>query len=151
MNEIMKGMVEHPFFKDFQATHVELLSKCASTMNFTAGGYIFHDGETADRLYLIQTGKVAVELQLVGRDPLIILTVGPRGIVGWSWLFPPYRWHFSARVMENTSAITLDAKCIMEKCKEDCQLGYELMWRCAYVMGERLHATRAQLLSLKSH
>ncbi len=65
-------------------------------MNFTALGHLFHDGETADRLYLIQTGKVAVVLQMVGQDPLSILTVGAGGIVGWSWLFPPYRWHFES-------------------------------------------------------
>jgi CRP/FNR family transcriptional regulator, cyclic AMP receptor protein len=150
MNEITKGMHEHPFFKDFQANQVELLSKCASTTNFTAGDYIFHDGEPADRMYLIQTGKIAIVLQMTGRDPLAIMTVGTGGVVGWSWLFPPYRWHFSARVMENTSAITLDAKCIMAKCEEDYQLGYNLMSRCAYIMGERLQATRAQLLSVSA-
>ncbi len=151
MNGAMRGMPEHPFFKDFQATHVELLSNCASLTNFNAGGYLFHDGETADRLYLIRTGKIAIELQMTGRDPVYIMTVGAGGVVGWSWLLQPNRWHFSARVMEDTSAIILDAKCIMVKCKEDYQLGYELMWRCAQVMGERLQATRVQLLSLKSH
>jgi CRP/FNR family cyclic AMP-dependent transcriptional regulator len=150
MSEITKGMLEHPFFKDFQATHVELLSKCASSVHFTAGSYIFHDGETAERLYLIQTGKIAVVLQMAGRDPMGIMTVDAGGVVGWSWLFPPYRWHFSARVMEDTAAIALDAKCIMAKCKEDYQLGYELMRECAHVMGERLQATRAQLLNLMS-
>ena len=151
MSEITKGMLEHPFFKDFKATHVELLSKCASSMHFAAGSQIFHDGETADRLYLIQTGKIAVELEMVGQDPVAIMTVDAGGVVGWSWLYPPYRWHFSARAMEDTSAIALDAKCIMVKCKEDYQLGYELMWQCAHMMGERLHATRAQLMSLMSY
>jgi len=150
MNETMKSMLEHPFFKDFQTTHVELLSNCASITEFNAGGYLFRDGETADRLYLIQTGKIAIELEMAGRDPLLIMTVGAGGVVGWSWILQPNRWHFSTRVMENTSAIILDAKCIMVKCREDYQLGYELMWRSAQLIGERLQATRAQLLSLKS-
>ncbi len=149
MNEMTKFMSKHRFFKDFQPTHVELLSNCASIMNFPAGEYIFHEGEPADRLYLIQMGRTAIILEMPGREPLTIMTVDEGGVVGWSWLFPPYRWHFTAKVTENTSAITLDAKCIMEKCKEDCQLGYDMIWQCARVMGERLYATRAQLLSLK--
>jgi CRP/FNR family transcriptional regulator, cyclic AMP receptor protein len=147
MNEITKGMHEHPFFKDFQANQVELLSKCASTTNFTAGNYIFHDGEPANHVYLLKTGSVAITLEMNGHEPLSIMTVGAGGVVGWSWLFAPYRWHFSARVAENTSAITLDAKCVLAKCKEDYQLGYKLMEYCATIMGERLQATRAQLLS----
>jgi CRP-like cAMP-binding protein len=141
-------MLEHPFFKHFQPAHVELLSECASSMHFKAGGYVFHDGEKADRLYLIETGKIAVVLQMAGRDPMAIMTVDGGGVVGWSWLFPPYRWHFSARAVEDTSAVALDAKCLMAKCKENYQLGYELMWQCAHMMGERLQATRAQWLSL---
>jgi CRP/FNR family cyclic AMP-dependent transcriptional regulator len=151
MSEITKALLEHPFFKDFHASHVELLSKCASNFKFTAGSYIFHDGEAADRLYLIRTGKIAVVLQMAGRDPMAIMTVHAGGVVGWSWLFPPYRWHFSARVMEDTSGIALDAKCILVKCEEDYQLGYDLMRECANVMGERLQATRAQLLNVMSY
>lgn len=147
MNAIVKSMLEHPFFKNFQAGHVELLSKCAVSERFAAGGYLFRAGQTADRLYLIQSGEVAVVLQLEGEEPVPIMILGAGGVVGWSWLFPPYHWRFGAMVMEDTSAITLDSKCIMEKCKEDYQLGYELMWRCAQMIGERLDATRAQLLS----
>lgn len=149
MKELKNVMLAHPFFKEFQSSHhvVELLSRCASTLDFNAGDHLFHDGEAAEHMYLIQTGKVAVVLQMDAREPLTILTVGPGGVVGWSWLFPPHRWHFSARAVEDTSAIVLGAKCVMEKCKEDYQLGYELMYRCAHMMGERLYATRAQLLS----
>ncbi len=147
MKETRKGLLSHPFFKDFQSTHIELLADCANAESFAAGGFIFHEGEPADRLYLLQTGKIAIVLHMPGQDPTAIMTLGPGGVVGWSWLFPPYRWHFCARVIEDTTAITLNAKCMMEKCREDYQLGFELMWRCGQVMEERLHATRAQLLN----
>lgn len=100
-----------------------------------------------DWLYLILEGKVVVEIQMPGRDPLSIMTIGKGGVVGWSWLFPPYKWHFNARVIEDAPTIALDAKCVLDKCKEDYQMGFELVYRCAYVMGERLQATRLQLLN----
>jgi CRP-like cAMP-binding protein len=147
MSEIKKTMAEHPFFKDFQSSHLKMLAECASLVSFNKGTYLFHEGETADWLYLILEGKVVVETQMPGRDPLAIMTIGGGGVVGWSWLFPPYRWHFSVRVIEDASAIALDAKRVLQKCREDYAMGYELMWRCAYVMGERLQATRLQLLN----
>ena len=147
MSKIKGSMAEHPFFKDFKASHLKRLAECASHENFNKGSYLFREGESADWLYLIREGKVVVETQMPGRDPLAIMTIGKGGVVGWSWLFPPYRWHFGARAAEDASAIALDAKCVLAKCREDYEMGYELMWRCAYVMGERLQATRLQLLN----
>lgn len=147
MTEAVKDMLDHPFFKDFQANHVELLSECASTINLTAGGYLFRAGEKADQLHLIKTGRIGLVHQMVGRDPMPIMMICAGGVIGWSWLFPPYQWRLNASVMEDTSIIALDSKCIMEKCQEDFQLGHELMWRCARMIGERLDATRAQLFS----
>ena len=99
MSKIKESMVEHPFFKDFKASHLELLAECSSHVHFNKGSYLFREGETADWLYLIREGKVVVETQMPGRDPLAIMTIGKGGVVGWSWLFPPYRWHFGARVI----------------------------------------------------
>jgi CRP-like cAMP-binding protein len=69
-------------------------------------------------------------------------------VLGWSWLFPPYRWHFDARALELTRAIALDGKCLREKCEEDHDLGYELVKRVAQIIMERLQATRLQLLDV---
>jgi len=148
MSEIAETMLDHPLFRGFRATQVELLAECASSMRFPAGSHMFHEGETADRLYLIQDGIVTVELQMSGRDPLAIMTVGAGSVVGLSWLFPPNRWHFSARVRGDTSVVALDTGCLSMKCVQDYQTGYELMCRCIHIIGERLQATRAQLLSV---
>ena len=69
-------------------------------------------------------------------------------VTGWSWLIPPYRWHFDARAMDLTRAIALDGKCLREKFEKDHDLGYELMKRFALVIAERLDATRFQLMDV---
>jgi CRP-like cAMP-binding protein len=76
------------------------------------------------------------------------LTLGAGDILGWSWLFPPYRWKFSARTMEETRALAADGKCLREKAERDHDLGYELLKRFAHVVEERLEATRLQLLNV---
>ena len=139
---------EHTFFQELKPNYIELLVECASNVRFQAGEFIFHQGEKANRFYLIRHGRVAVEISAPGRQPIVIKTITDNDVLGWSWLFPPYQWHFDARALELTRAIALDARCLRGKCDRDPELGYELMKRFSFIMLETLQATRLQLLDL---
>jgi CRP-like cAMP-binding protein len=75
-------------------------------------------------------------------------TLGPGEILGWSWLFPPYRWHFDARASEPTRAVALDGTCLRAKCEADHDLGYALVKRFLYQLHQRLERSRLQLLDV---
>jgi CRP/FNR family cyclic AMP-dependent transcriptional regulator len=141
-------LAEHPFFKGLDRRFLELLVGCATNVRFDAGEYIFKEGEEANSFYIIRRGHVALEIFAPGRGPLAVQTLGEGEVLGWSWLIPPYHWHSSARAVELTRAIALDAACLRQKCDEDHDLGYELMKRFAPVIVDRLQATRLQLLDL---
>ena len=113
---------------------------------FNAGELIFREGDPANRFYLIQRGQVALESSLKDRPAVRIQTIGAGDVLGWSWLFPPYYWHFDARTLEPTSAIFFYGTRLREECEKDHDLGYELMKRMAGVVLQRLQATRRQLL-----
>jgi CRP/FNR family cyclic AMP-dependent transcriptional regulator len=143
-------LAEHPFFKGLKPEYLQLVTGCASNVRFDTGTYIFREGEDASQFYLIRQGKVALEIFAAQHGPITIETIEAGEVVGWSWLFPPYRWHFSGRVFEPTRAIVLDGKCLRAKSEEDHDLGYELMKRVAQIMMERLQATRIRLLDIYS-
>ncbi len=143
-------LAEHAFFKGLEPRYMQLITGCASNVRFDARTYIFREGEAAERFYLIREGKVALETFAAERGPIIIETVEAGEVLGWSWLFPPYQWHFSARVVEPTLAIALDGVCLRNKCEEDHDLGYQLVKRVAQIMMQRLQATRLQLLDVYS-
>ena len=148
MQTLASILAGHPFFKGLDHRYMELITGCASNVRYNAGEYIFREGEDASRFYILREGKVALETAAPGQEPIIIETVEAGEVLGWSWLFPPYRWHFSARVVEPIRAITLDGVCLRTKGEEDHDLGYELVKRAAQVMMERLQATRLQLLDV---
>ena len=77
-----------------------------------------------------------------------IETIDDGDVVGWSWLFPPYRWHFDARALDVVRAVAFDGACLRGKCDDDHAFGYELLDRFSPVMLERLQATRLQLLDV---
>jgi CRP/FNR family transcriptional regulator, cyclic AMP receptor protein len=139
---------DHPFFQGLAPPYLSLVARCAKNVTFKSDEILFREGEEADLFYLIRHGKVALELASPARVALTVQTVSDGEILGWSWLIPPYHWHFTARAVEQTRAITLDGRCLRAKCEEDCRLGFELLKRFARTMEERLKATQLQLLDL---
>ena len=146
MNSLKSAIAEHPFLRGMKREYFEILAKNARETAFDQGQIIFHEGEPAYQFYLITQGKVAVESHPpLGRDiPLQILAGGD--VLGWSWLFPPFNWHFPARALEPTEAIFLDGASLLVACQNDHQLGYELMKRIAQVVIDRLQSARRCLL-----
>lgn len=143
-------LLKHPFLEGLNPHQIRLLKDCAMVMHFRPGELIFREGDPANRFYLIHKGKVALESPAGERGSVFIQTVGDGEVLGWSWLFPPYYWHFDARAIESTEAIFLYGTPLREECETDHDLGYILIKRIAEIMMKRLQATRRQLLDLKS-
>jgi CRP-like cAMP-binding protein len=139
---------EHPFFAGLSAELRALVVGCASNHRFDAGQYLFHEGEAANRFFLIRHGRVALEIVAPGTAPIVFSTLGEGEIVGASWLVPPYRWTFDARAVELVRAIGIDAGCLRGKCEADHHLGYEMMKRFAPILVKRLQDTRLQILDV---
>ena len=138
----------HEFFQGVQPAHLAILAGCASNVRFEAGETLFREGEEAHQFFVIRHGRVALDVFAAGRGPITIQTAGEGEVIGWSWLFPPHHWRFSARAVEPTQAIALDGRCLTEKCDKDHSLAYEILKRFADVMSRRLDATRLQLLDV---
>lgn len=135
---------EHSFFSGMKREYTDIISGCAKNVRFEAGDYLFHEGECADQLYLLRSGRVALEVETGGE--VVLQTVGESEIVGASWLVPPYRRGLSAKALELTRAISLDATCLRGKCEDNHDLGYEMMKRFMPILIQRLRAARLQIL-----
>jgi CRP-like cAMP-binding protein len=141
-------IAEAPVFAGLRADDLQLVAGCARNVVFEEGALLFREGEPADTFYVVRHGRVALELHTAERGGLVIETIEPGEVVGWSWLFEPYRWHFDARAVASVRAIAFDGACLRGKCDDDKVLGYELMRRFAQVMIDRLQHARVRLLDV---
>ncbi|MEP9411950.1 MAG: cyclic nucleotide-binding domain-containing protein [Candidatus Brocadia sp.] len=148
MQTLEPYLAEHPFLKGLEPKHLKIIVGCASNVRFNAGQFILREGEEANNFYIIRHGKVSLEIFTPDRGPITIQTIGEGEVLGWSWLIPPYHWHYDARALELTRAIALDGKCLRTKCEQDRDLGFELLKRFAHIITQRLEATRLQLLDV---
>jgi CRP/FNR family transcriptional regulator, cyclic AMP receptor protein len=139
---------EVPVFHGLEPAQLELIAGCGSNVHFDQGAVLFREGDPADTFYVVRHGTVALETYVPARGPAIIETLEAGEVVGWSWLFSPFRWHFDARALTPVRATAFDGACLRGKCDEDTKLGYTLMSRFAQVLIERLQWTRLRLLDL---
>lgn len=141
-------LAENPIFSNMSSDHRELLAGCGRNVRFEEDTHLVREGDPAERFFVVREGRVAIEVYAPQRGAVVIQTVEEGDVVGFSALFPPYRWNFDARAVVATRAFSFDARCLREKLQADTKLGYELTTQFAQVMLKRLQATRLQLLDV---
>jgi CRP-like cAMP-binding protein len=138
----------HPFFAAFTDEQRTALAEHAVAVTFTAGERLFPEGGLADKFWLIEGGRIALDMRVPGRGDQIVETLASGTVLGWSWLHPPYRWHFGAVAGVASTAIEFDATAVRRRCDADPAFGYAVLRSFTPVITERLQATRLRLLDL---
>ncbi len=137
-------LAEIPFFEGMADDDLAFIAGCATNVHLDAGTFLLHVGEPAQEFFVLRSGRVALELEAANKIN-VVQTVGPGQLVGWSWLVPPYTWHYDARAGTPVSAIRFDAVCVRNKCETDPAFGFRILQRLSRLIVERLMATRMQL------
>jgi CRP/FNR family transcriptional regulator, cyclic AMP receptor protein len=150
LSELRTEVGQHPFVQDMKPEHVEALLHCAADVVFDPGDVIFRQGDVAARFYLILEGEVALESAAERGAGQKIQTLKAGDVLGWSWLYPPFLWHFQARAVKPTRAVVCDGACLLVACEENHELGFELLRRVSREVVQCLQATRSKLLECQS-
>ena len=150
----MKGSLTttflHPFLNGMDPRNVQTFLHGAKEVQFQAGEIILHEGEPATRFYLIESGQVALESTSAGCGMIHLEMLGAGDALGWSWLFPPFVWHFQARAIESTHALCCDGAHLVVQAEEHPAFGYDLMKRISQILIHRLQTTRNRLVQSES-
>jgi CRP/FNR family transcriptional regulator, cyclic AMP receptor protein len=136
--ESLSAVIARPVFQGLPAAHARALASAAAPARFDAGEWILRAGDPADVFYVVHDGEVEVQLFVPDRGLATIETLGAASVLGWSWLFPPYRTHFEARARSAVRALSFDGVALRLKCEDDPAFGFEMMKRFAPILIARL-------------
>src|SRR3954451_19253304 len=102
----------------------------------TSGSELFHLGDDAESLFVIQRGRVRLTLpmEVRGRDEDVLVEErAPGQTVGWSALIPPYRFTLTATAPLETEVITLTRDALREHFVARPTVGQALLLNLAAV------------------
>ncbi|NUT34344.1 MAG: cyclic nucleotide-binding domain-containing protein [Hamadaea sp.] len=136
----------HPFLSGVPSAQLDRLATVSYGAVLRPGSRLFDEGGHADHCWLILDGSVRLDTHVPGRGDLTVETLGPGSVLGWSWLFPPYRWHFAATTTAPTHCVVLSGPGVRQLCEQDPVLGFDLIRRFLQVVVDRLQHTRIRLL-----
>lgn len=106
------------------------------------GTSLFQLGDPADRLFLVERGRIKLTLpmRLRGREEDIFVEErGPGQAVGWSALIPPYRFTLAAAAAVHDAEVTaLPREALLHYFDANPIAGHKMAVNLAVVVGHRL-------------
>ena len=153
MRNLTEAITNSPIFRGMKPEHLallEALAEDATEVEFKPGEVIFREGDPANQVFLIESGGITLEAHEPGAGTVPVETLTAGQVFGWSWLFPPFAWHFHARASDRTRVIALSGARLLVTAEKNPEFGYELMKRMAQVAIRRLQSTRRQLVAARS-
>jgi len=145
-SDLVGYLKTHSIFKGMSDEQVKTLARSAGARTYEAGDCLFKQDQSAAHCYIVVSGRVSVEIPSIYGPPLIVQSIADEGVLGWSWLIPPYKWTFEAIAEVPTEVIEFDGQALRDACEADPELGYQLMKRFAGLMSLRLHEAREKMM-----
>ncbi len=148
MVQPLLSLEEHPLLRGLPPEQLRAIACSVREVSFPAGALLLREGEQADTLYLLRSGRVVLEQEIPSLGPTRMETLEAGDILGLSWLFPPYHWHLDARALEPVEAFAIDASCLRGPSPEHPVLEPALAMRLLRHLYERLERVRLQRLDV---
>jgi NADP-reducing hydrogenase subunit HndB len=138
-------------FKGLDEKQIASIEEGILKLEFKKGDRIFSEGETAEHVWTVIDGEVALGFELPGRGPMEVNTLStiPSGkTFGWSCFVPPWKYRLSSYCSSGTCAVVrLDKEYLQTLFEQDPRMGYKLVANLAGVIGERYHQLQVSATS----
>lgn len=139
----------HELLNGLSSAQIDKVLALGSRLTVPSGVSLFRLGESADRLSLVERGRIRLTLpmQVRGREQDILIEEKlPGEAVGWSALIPPYRFTLSATAPVETKIIALSRDALLNCFEGSPEIGQKISLNLAIVVGQRLQLVQAMWL-----
>jgi len=143
-----KTLQSFSLFSGLSQTELAGIAKLCRERAYESGSVIFTIGGSATDVYLLDTGKVDIQIEFKIYEyetVATVYTVGKGEIFGWSALVPPHRLTASARCEGKANVIMINGKELMEFLEKDRRIGYVVMKNLSALISSRLASTTIAL------
>jgi CRP-like cAMP-binding protein len=145
-------LAESQIFSALDDAELEEIARLAVAKEYQAGTTIFQEGDSAEELFVLEEGKVAVQMPLAmgqaqpGRRVTVDI-VTRNEVLGWSAVVEPYVYTRTAVCLQHTRALSITGVRLMSLLRANHRIGYEVLNGLIKVVASRLDETRHALVS----
>ena len=134
-------------FSGLTDMELERVAELGGYEEFKAGADLFREGDEATKLYIVDQGRVAIQIELGQGRTITVSTVSAGETIAWSALVPPHELTASARCVADARVIAFPAEALRQLCAARPALGLKVLKNVAQIASSRLRDTRLQLVS----
>ena len=133
--------MDYELLKGLSAGEAEQVLALGTRVRIPSGGSLFRLGDTAERLFLIERGRMRLSFPMLIRgkhEDVVFEEKSPGQTVGWSAMVPPYRFTLSATAPLETEVIALSRAALLVFFEAAPDIGRRVGFNLVVLVGERL-------------
>jgi CRP-like cAMP-binding protein len=136
-----------PLFTDLDDTELAAVAEVCREERFVSGEYIFREGESGNRLYLITEGEVRISRDVPGSGEEALAVLKPGAVFGEMAVLN--RGERSTHAISNggTVALTISRSDFEMLLDLNRELAYKVLWAVARLLSVRLRGANDSLRS----
>jgi CRP-like cAMP-binding protein len=145
-----ESIARSPMFANVPAERLQVFAALAEETTRAKDSTLFEEGDAADRLYLLQDGKVLIKVHIASRSEQVCIAVlsHPGQLIGWSGFLTANRYTATATCSEDCRLIAFDGAAFVKALEADPATGFTVMRHISEVISGRLR--NIQRLVLKT-
>ena len=143
-----ESLAEFDLFRDVPADILKEVADISEEVFVAKDGYVFREGERADKLHLLVKGSIALRVKLTSRPESVTVSIvsRPHQTLGWSGLVAPNHYTASAHCEEDSMLVALPADKFMKILEAHPEAGFKIILRVTEIISDRLRNSRQTLL-----
>jgi CRP/FNR family transcriptional regulator, cyclic AMP receptor protein len=147
----MAGIIELlrnvSIFRDLDSGELARVAEVCREQEFVSGEYVFHEGESGNRLYLIVEGEVRISREVPGSGEEALAVLKPGSLFGEMAVFDRSERSTDAISHGGTKVITIvrsDFELLLDFNRD---VAYKVLWSVVRLQSGRLRSTNDSLKS----
>ncbi len=132
----------HELLNGLSSGEAEQVLALGTRLTVAGGTSLFHLGDPADRLFLVEGGRIRLTLPMRVRgqeQDIFVEESGPGQTVGWSAMIPPYRFTLAATAaIHEARLIELRRDAVLQYFAANPAAGQRIALNLSIVIGHRL-------------
>ena len=129
-----------------ETSELQDIAAIAHEKQFEAGQIIFKPGDKADEIYIVEEGRVSIEIEVGSSERIGVYVLGPGEFFGYPALLSSRAYTTFGVCLERTKLIAIPGEKLLSLLEKDPAKGCKVLRRLAELIAKKLAETRRQLV-----